>query len=122
MRLLSLNRSQAGRAFGGTTVTAYRRIHEVIGATLDRVVEDVKSTNSLAGSTLMDLSRGIIMVRYQNARRQISDELANILSSILNYILDKAQRGQVSSAAAAASRARVLLDALAVLVYEFGRK
>ena len=107
---------------GETTITAYRRVHEVIASTLDRLAEASAGQTGLSVSKLLvDLSRCLVLVKYQLARGQLSRSLAEILANILTYIIDKAKTSP-QELRDIAPRARTLLDALAVVVYQLGKK
>ncbi|MET1101573.1 MAG: hypothetical protein ABWW69_03740, partial [Pyrodictiaceae archaeon] len=118
-KILGMDPGKAEKLVGKTTVTAYRRLHEIIGSVLDRLGEARREEQ--LPRILVDLAKSLIMVRYQRARDQVSAELASALEAIVNGVLDRASRsqGEISSIA---RRARTLLDSLAVLVYQVGRK
>ena len=121
-RILSMDESQVRRAIGNTTSTAYRRVHDVIATTLDRIVEASRNRRSEELSRLMvELSRCLIVVRYQLARKQISPDIANNLMNVINTVINNIKSGS-QNIEQVALRARTLLDAIAVLVYQFGKK
>lgn len=120
--LLSLK--QAGKLVGKTTITAYRRVHEIIASTLDRIVDAAKSKASEEefSKLMIELTRCLILVRYQHARNQISRNLADSLTYIITTVMDNIapKNRDPRKLEQIASRARTLLDALAVLVYQAG--
>jgi ElaB/YqjD/DUF883 family membrane-anchored ribosome-binding protein len=65
-------------------------------------------------------------LRYQNARRQISDDLRSILESIVSKLVNDIKSLQSSDSEKLKElrkkleRARSLIDAIAVLAYEYG--
>jgi len=113
-RILSLGRSEASRLIGDTTKTAYRRIHEVVSSALDRVAE----SKGFDPGLLLDLSKSLILVKYQLAREQISSGIAEYIERILTTIIDVAGKNW-ENARRLAKNARTLLDSLAVLVYMY---
>ena len=123
-RVLSINEKDyfINKVIKHTTISAYRRIHEIVGTTLDLITDSVKETGKLPASALIDLSRGLIMVKYQNARKQLPDQLAIIVFNIIDNVLKKAKSANPTETAMVAERARALLDAIAVLVYRFGKR
>jgi hypothetical protein len=58
------------------------------------------------------------MVRYQAARGQLSDAIANYIDGMLRSIIDAAKTSW-SEAKGFAEKARTILDALAVLIYKY---
>lgn len=120
-RILNLDRKDAAKLIGRTTTTAYRRVHEIISSVLDRIV-----SGQLDETILIDLSKVVTLVSYQSARGQLSEGLASNLSQIINevqkYVQNYlSQKRDLDLVKKVASSARALLDALAVLVYEYGR-
>jgi len=111
---LSLPPHTARTIIGKTSSTAYRRVHEIVTSALDRLIASAKYDSSL----LIDLSKALIMVRYQAARGQLSDVIANYIDSMLRSIIDIAKTSW-SEAKGFAEKARTILDALAVLIYEY---
>jgi hypothetical protein len=112
---------------GGTTTTAYRRVHEVLASVLDFASQaaaqatDEKSWDTVARRLAVELSRAKVIVNYQLARDQISQDMATLLNEMLSSIGNALERRQREQVQHLAERGRVLIDALAVLVYRFGR-
>ena len=113
-RILGLNKQVATRIIGRTSGTAYRRVHEIIASALDRLIASPRYDPSL----LIDLSKALIMVRYQASREQISEALADYLDNVLRSVIDEA-KSNWDNAKRLARNARIIIDALAVLVYEY---
>jgi len=113
-RILSHGFEEARRIIGKTSITAYRRVHEVVASALDRLASAGKRDKSL----LVDLSKALILVRYQYARDQISEGIARYVEDVVKGVLDEAGKDW-ENARKVARNARTLLDALAVLVYEY---
>jgi hypothetical protein len=113
-KILSLSPHTIRTIVGRTSGTAYRRVHEIVTSALDRLTASAKYDPSL----LIDLSKALIMVRYQAARGQLSDVIANYIDSMLRSIIDAAKTSW-SEAKGFAEKARTILDALAVLIYEY---
>ena len=121
-QLLSLDRESARRFVGSTTITAYRRVHEVVGSTLDRIIEVVRAGRyEELLKAIVDLSRCLILVKYQVARKQLSEDLATSLETLVSHVMGVVRR-RSQNVGDIVSRARTLLDALAVLVYQVGRR
>ncbi|MCC6055483.1 MAG: hypothetical protein LM583_02245 [Desulfurococcaceae archaeon] len=113
-KILSLSPHSIRTIVGRTSGTAYRRVHEIVTSALDRLTASAKYDPSL----LIDLSKALIMVRYQAARGQLSDVIADYIDSMLRSIIDTAKTSW-SEAKGFAEKARTILDALAVLIYEY---
>jgi len=116
--LFKMQEKQARRLIGDTTVTAYRRVHEVATSSLERTHEFIRRKNPKQALPL--LIKSLILINYQEAREQLSKGLANILREVFNNIISGASKGTINEQAV--ERARILLDALAVLVYQYGKK
>jgi len=121
-QLLSLDKKSAEKFVERTTITAYRRVHEVVGSTLDRIIEIIRAGRyEELLRTIVDLSRCLILVKYQVARKQLSKDLATSLETLINYVMGVVRK-RSQDVGDIVSRARTLLDALAVLVYQVGKK
>jgi len=116
-KILSIDRSTALRLIGDTTRTAYRRVHEVVSSALDRVSESARYSPDL----LLDLSKALILVKYQLAREQISSNIAEYVEKALTAVIDAASRDW-ESAKRLARNSRTLLDSLAVMVYMYAKR
>jgi len=141
-KLLLMNEEEAKGLIGDTTVTAYRRVHEVIASVLDRVVmlkalrsDDKVTFQKILQELLIELSRALVLVKYQQARKQLFHCLAMKLASlvratsrILRKSLDELNKNAqnyddiVENVVNTLIRARTLLDALTTLVYMYGKK
>ncbi len=136
--LETLRENQIKKILGGTTATAYRRVHERLASSIDKILEKLRSIKhekdesskgidikNIAGSALADLTRSQILLRYQNARGQISDDLRSILESIVSKLVNDIKSLQSSDSQKLEElrrkleRARSLIDAIAVLAYEY---
>ncbi len=135
--LLSMKPYQVRSFIGGTSISAYRRIHEVLTGILDSFNEALRrqeqSSNNISISEIdkgiLDLSRGLILVEYQEARGQISRPLADEIKDILNNLIQtigniraNPNTNTIRSLRKSIERARTFFDALVVLVYKYGRK
>jgi len=135
-RLLPLDErrfSELKRLVGGTTTSAYRRVHEPLAAILDEAMRGLGGIQRSGGQQdieriksklLLDLSRALILVKYQGARGQLSEGIENALTTIINRLINDirgVQVGNIEKTMKVFERARVLIDALAVLTYELGR-
>jgi hypothetical protein len=129
-QIMKLPEYQIKRILGGTSTTAYRRVHERLASSIDRILErlrNYKNVKDIAGPALSDLTRSLILLRYQNARGQISDDLRSILESIVSKLVNDIKSLQSSDSEKLEElrkkleRARSLIDAIAVLAYEYGK-
>lgn len=136
-KLLNIGEGEAKGLIGGTTITAYRRVHEVIASTFDRAITlrgaDINTYQKVAQELLVELSKALVLVRYQRSRDQLSDGLAMNLESLIgstaNILKDSLTKlkniqnygGVIENVVNTLTRARTLLDALATLVYMYGR-
>lgn len=128
-----LPRKKAEQLIGEITNTAYRRVHEVLASTLDRLYtllyefSRTKREEFLRNQLphmLIDLNRCLVLIEYQEARKQLSEEFCKILYTIIRSVRDKMRPGtgdsiDVTTLIHIVTRARILLDALAVLVYRY---
>lgn len=122
-RILSVSERDAKGFIGNTSITAYRRIHEVITSVLDRIIEVIRGGTPRVeelSKFMVELSRCLILVRFQLARNQISQKLADKLIDIINIVMNNVK--EAKDFLNVVQRARTLLDALAVLVYERERR
>jgi hypothetical protein len=126
-----MHHSAAARAIGRTTLTAYRHVHEVVASAVDNIVETLRTPapdyRQHAARLLALVARALILVKYQEARGQISRELSealtNLLGTLSNQLRDLASgRGSLEAVRQSAENARLLVDAIAVLVYNYARK
>jgi hypothetical protein len=110
---------------GDTTTTAYRRVHEILASVLDFVARSAADTaqwEAAYNRLVVELSRARIIVNYQLARDQISQDIAMLLNDVLSVIENAVRNNERERVRGLAERGRVLIDALAVLVYRFGKK
>jgi hypothetical protein len=117
--------ARPGIRVGDTTVTAYRRIHEVLGSFLDfatRVASKDEQWNRAFGKLSVELARARIIVNYQLARNQISFDIASLLNAILDALENELRKKSRERVREVAENGRTLLDALAVFVYMHGKK
>ena len=103
---------------GKTTIHAYRRLHEIIASSLDSCISMVEDT----GHLLISLARAKVMIKYQESRGQISKGIANLLMILVNGVEKKAKEGEMKTIRHVCSQGRLLLDSIAVLVYDFDKK
>jgi hypothetical protein len=116
-RTLSMDRTSAHQLIGDTTKTAYRRVHEVVTSALDRIAGTPERSQEL----LLDLSKALILVKYQLAREQISRGLAEHVETAINAVFEEASRNW-ENARRIARNARTYLDSLAVVVYMYSEE
>lgn len=121
----------------GTTITAYRRVHEIAASVFDRALVlkgvDRDAFQRMVQELLVELGKALILVRYQRARRQLSEGLATNLELLIGTAINSLKesvanlgkvhdhRGVVENVVNTLIRARTLLDALATLVYAYGK-
>lgn len=107
---------------GKTSRSGYMKIHSYIVASIDRVLEACKRSEKLDDATrnilIKQLLRAHTLVKYQKARDQLSSGLAEILENVLSQLENVAKSMETSKIAETFDSARVLLDAIAVLVYK----
>jgi CRISPR/Cas system CSM-associated protein Csm2 small subunit len=129
-RTFRLDRHSLIRILGKTTTPAYRRIHEQLAATIDRAIEKLRKRERDKGldesersEILLDLSRSLILIEYQRARDQISQDVANILINVINGLLDSVRQREINvdDLRKIFERGRALIDTFAVIAYEYGR-
>ena len=94
--------------------TSYRKIHEVLVNILDSAEE---MDDQQAKTFLKDqLSRAYVIIKYQNARGQINDQLRDILIKMINEL----SAADVNNVKELIRRARLLVDSIAVIAKEVG--
>jgi len=97
--------------------TSYRKIHEVLVNILDSAEEmDVQQAKTFLKD---QLSRAYVIIKYQNARDQINDQLRDILIKMINE-LSAADVNNVKELKELIRRARLLVDSIAVIAKEVG--
>jgi len=129
-QIMKLPKNQIERILGDTSTTAYRRVHKMLALSIDRILErlrNYKNVKDIAGPALSDLTRSLILLRYQNARDEISNDLRSILESIVSKLVNDIKSLQSSDSEKLEElrkkleRARSLIDAIAVLAYKYGK-
>jgi len=130
-KVLSLDKRDAHHLIGDTSKTAYMRIHEVIATVLDKLASFKEAHEETLNKLLLDLSRTLILVKYQQARDQISDRLASNIEVVLNKVIDTVNNAisilrkggsiDIEAIRRVSEGARALLDSFAVLVYMYSR-
>jgi len=94
--------------------TSYRKIHEVLVNILDSAEEmDVQQAKTFLKD---QLSRAYVIIKYQNARDQINDQLRDILIKMINEL----SAADVNNVKELIRRARLLVDSIAVIAKEVG--
>jgi hypothetical protein len=117
---------------GDTSHSGYRRVHEHLAATLDRLISGLEAGSEELKGSLLSLSKALILVEYQLARKQISDGLASILTGIIRKLMSDISRimelkeptrssEELKKLREKVERARTIIDCLAVLVYRWAR-
>lgn len=121
-QMFRLPEHQIRRVLGYTSTTAYRRVHERLASSIDRAIEYLKNKKDVT-SAIADLTKSLVLVRYQRARNQLSENLASILEDIINKLVDEIRKASDKSEdlMKKLERARSLIDAIAVLAYEYGK-
>ena len=88
----------------------------------DRVRERA-DLSSVKARTMLELSKAMIMVKYQLAREQVgrglADQLVALIDNILNELKAKKKPEEVHEVL---ERARTLLDSIATIVYTYGKR
>jgi CRISPR/Cas system CSM-associated protein Csm2 small subunit len=118
INVLTMDEKTAQNVIGDTTITAYRRIHEIVTSALDEVERgrDIHEA-------VLSLTKSLILMKYQVARHIVSFHLVKyiepVISNILNCVKESKDLGKCRDRA---RYGRLILDALAVLVYRYGKK
>ena len=128
---------------GKTSITAYRRVHEIVASTLDevsRVLNNFRSMDEASQEQIRTCSRemadlsllvskALVMVKYQESREQISFSISDALVTMLNILSSRLQRlvnrcnvKEINETLQITGNIRLLIDAIAVLVYMYGKK
>jgi len=117
LSILTMREADARRLMGKTTVTAYRRVHEVLSSALDEVERGRDPSEAV-----LALTKSLILVKYQVAREVVSPQLASYIEPIIMNVLSCVKESRdLIKCRDRARNARLILDALAVLVYQHGR-
>lgn len=105
---------------GNTSISSYRRLHEIVAGALDYCTasRDLGDKSEL----LFRLARAKVMVSYQRSRDQISPGIESVLLALIDSLKEAVSDGERKHQAEACRHARLVLDAIAVLIYRFGRK
>jgi len=100
------------RLVGRTHVVVYRRVHEILTAVCSRVEYGVEHSEPIDKIELLNIRNLVFM---NTVRDVLSRDILAILVVIIDTLLDKQE-------ATIATRAKMILDAVASLVYEYGSK
>ena len=120
--ILTMKRNQASHIIGKTTRTAFRRVHEVLASILDQALASLETPGELSRIQL-NLSRSLVLVKYQESRDQLSRELASILTSLISGLSNElAEEAPLEHKREVIERCRTFLDSLLVLVYSHKRR
>jgi hypothetical protein len=104
--------------------SAYRRIHEHYAAVLDRAVEILRGKAAIDDQTrqeiVRDLTRIIIMVKYQAARGQLTEGIQQDLISLTNKLIKKTTEpsAQPKLLSSMFERARMIIDSLVIMTLQ----
>ncbi len=90
--------------------TAARKIHEAMTTILDRIIQQ----RSLPEDAIPELANIMVLAKYQAARRQISDCLAELVTYVVNILREK--RNNSDELARVARRARLVFDSIIIAV------
>jgi len=106
-----------------TTKSSYRRVHEIVSSALEEVERGKNPTSAITA-----LTKSLILVKYQKARGLLLGPLPQYIEQILSKVLgcmQEASEGQgdkIHECREMAKNGKMILDALAVLVYQYGKK
>jgi hypothetical protein len=106
-----------------TTISSYRRVHEIASSALEEVERGKNPTSAITA-----LTKSLILVKYQEARGLLLGQLPRYIEQILSKVLgcmQEALEGQgdkIHECREMAKNGKMILDALAVLVYQYGKK
>ena len=106
-----------------TTISSYRRVHEIVLSALEEVERGKNPSSAITA-----LTKSLILVKYQKARGLLLGQLPQYIEQILSKVLEcmqEASEGQgdkIHKCREMAKNGKMILDALAVLVYQYGGK
>jgi len=102
----------------GTVIPAYNLLHDALRGILDFIAQAKSDEEAVA----LGLSKAKVMVNYMLVKEQIRKDIAEILNAVLDYLekMLKEHRDH-RDVRVIVERSRVLIDALAVCVYRYGR-
>lgn len=125
--LMGVPENQLSRLLTGVTLSGYRRVHEHVASTIDRAIEICAARKELNNEAISEfsllLARGLILINYQVARGQLNRELGMRLSSVITQLLDNVKRArEINEVRKIFESARILIDAIAVIVYRHVRR
>lgn len=123
-KLMEMPKKQLSGLLLGVTPSGYRRIHEYVASAFDRAMEVCAMKNELSIKEVNEisllLSRGLILINYQIARGQLNEQLGSLLRGIITQIMDNIKsEKRASEIRRLFESARILVDALAVIVYRY---
>ncbi len=91
LRDLLENKNKNNKPFiGGTTKSAFRKIHSVI----TDIIEKINTINSCSGANVVisELAKAALLVKYQAKRQTISPQLAEGLYRVIDNIITMEER------------------------------
>ncbi|RLG79556.1 MAG: hypothetical protein DRO40_12640 [Thermoprotei archaeon] len=103
--LASIGNYNVRRELRGASEAAIRKIHSTVTGIIDRVIEGKGNPH--------DIAHAEIFIKYQSARGQISREIADSITLILNAVGNSLNNRE--QMVKTARRARLFLDALVTL-------
>jgi len=118
INILTIDKKTAQNVIGDTTITAYRRIHEIVTSALDEVERGRDISEAV-----LSLTKSLILIKYQVARGIVSFQLVQYIEPVIRNILNCVKESKdLGKCRDRARYGRLILDALAVLVYQYGRE
>jgi len=111
--------------------TSYRKIHDVFSSVLDSTLSMITSETfiSQVDQVYLNLAKVRVIIEYQRARRQISDNIAEVLKGAIDKLkeqLDKVKKENNQTELQRLRRLieniRIVIDSFAVLAKAEGRK
>jgi len=106
-----------------TTKSSYRRVHEIASSALEEVERGKNPTSAITA-----LTKSLILVKYQEARELLVGQLPRYIEQILSKVLgcmqeaSREQGDNIHNCREMAKNGKMILDALAVLVYQYGKE
>jgi hypothetical protein len=106
-----------------TTKSSYRRVHEIASSALEEVERGKNPTSAITA-----LTKSLILVKYQEARKLLVGQLPRYIEQILSKVLEcmqeasREQGANIHNCREMAKNGKMILDALAVLVYQYGKE
>jgi hypothetical protein len=120
---LTIGKRDKEKVVKKTTKSSYRRVHEIVSSALEEVERGKNPPSAITA-----LTKSLILVKYQEARELLLGQLPRYIEQILSKVLGCMQEAtgeqgkKIHECREMAKNGKMILDALAVLVYWYGEK